>query len=462
MPPKRQQPDEGAKENNTEVSITTAKGRFFTFDMKEMVEAFENAHSKSKPPLTVERRHHREFFDKASTKSTTQYFSRIHAGPWLASLDGMIEERFELVRVDRYDRHGRGGVQPKYRDFTVGHDQKQSVLISGERYVVDKETRRKYLVAQTVDDDGDPRITIHVDPEEGEPRDFTNMLSEWFHEFGPLKGAVFTVDWKFLNRDSGARDRLVLESELEGQIERHVFGWIERMSSYEERGLPTSRGILLAGPPGTGKTLFCLSLMERAHDMTCIVVTADRINSRGVIADAFRLARNLAPSIVVLEDLDTLGGLDRRSGDHPLLGELLNALDGVESNNGVLCLGTTNHITAIDEALRDRPGRFDKVLVVDIPSQVARVDLLSKFGESFRLSDDINMEAVASLTDGYTGAWLLAALKDAELFSHQRGREIIEPKDVRDSIDEIDAGRIDARKDTHLSDPADEFREGYA
>ena len=101
---------------------------------------------------------------------------------------------------------------------------------------------------------------------------------------------------------------------------------------FESLGAGAARGVLLHGPPGTGKTL-CCSILINQTDATVIYVTRNAVTERGQIDDLYKLARFLAPTLVVFEDIDTLGGIDREESDHPLLGEFLNCLAGVEEND---------------------------------------------------------------------------------------------------------------------------------
>ena len=107
-------------------------------------------------------------------------------------------------------------------------------------------------------------------------------------------------------------------------------------------------------------------------DATVLYVARDAIQNVGQITDLYKMARRFAPAIVILEDIDTLGGLGRDEGDHPLLGEFLNCLAGVEENNGVVTLATTNHPEKLDWALTDRPVDLmsELLLIIQIQTSV--------------------------------------------------------------------------------------------
>ena len=113
-------------------------------------------------------------------------------------------------------------------------------------------------------------------------------------------------------------------------------------------------------------------------EATIFYITSENITDRGQISDIYDVARKVAPSIVVLEDIDTLGGIDRNRtvGDHPILGEFLNCLAGVETNGGVVTIATTNYTEYLDKALVDRPGRFDFRIDFGLPDEKLRNHIL--------------------------------------------------------------------------------------
>ena len=175
-----------------------------------------------------------------------------------------------------------------------------------------------------------------------------------------MNGNTVNAKLQFIKIDTVGWDDVVLSPEQRKSFDRNIVKFIENIELYDEKKLPTSRGCLLTGPPGTGKTLTCSAIMNQV-DSTIIYITSDDITDRGQISELYDIARKVSPTIVVVEDIDTLGGIDRNraGGDHPILGEFLNCLAGVESNSGVVTIATTNYPEYLDKALVDRPGRFD-------------------------------------------------------------------------------------------------------
>jgi ATP-dependent 26S proteasome regulatory subunit len=164
-------------------------------------------------------------------------------------------------------------------------------------------------------------------------------------------------------------------------------------------------------------------------DATCIYVARDSVEDIGDITRIYKLARKLAPTLVIIEDIDTLGGITRLDADHPLLGEFLNALDGVEANEGVITIATTNYSNKLDWAIADRPGRFDIRIDLGYPDADIRRGIIQQYLESFT-TDKINIDSLVKNTDGLSGAYLqeivrLAFMKALELVEYDPTKAII-------------------------------------
>jgi cell division protease FtsH len=132
-----------------------------------------------------------------------------------------------------------------------------------------------------------------------------------------------------------------------------------------------------------------------------------------MIGDIYKLARKLQPTLLIFEDIDTLGGISRYDGDHPLLGEFLNALSGVEANNGVVTLATTNHADKLDWALTDRPGRFDARMELGYPDGKTRGRIFEKYLKVIPHNGLLEMKHIVKDTKGLSGAYLEEIVRNA-------------------------------------------------
>ena len=140
---------------------------------------------------------------------------------------------------------------------------------------------------------------------------------------------------------------------------------------------------------------------------------------------------------MVIEDIDTLGGLDRRDGaSHPLLGELLASLNGIGPSGNVVTIATTNYPQYLDRALADRPGRFDIRIEFPIPNIELRQDILTKYLSKFNTTG-IKLSKLAKESDGLTGAYLREVVTTAYLISVEEGVEQITQKYLEESLKQV-------------------------
>jgi ATP-dependent 26S proteasome regulatory subunit len=183
--------------------------------------------------------------------------------------------------------------------------------------------------------------------------------------------------------------------------------------------------------------LCCETIMGMV-DATTIYVTSDSIDSIGQIKGLYKLARRLSPSLVIIEDIDTLGGLDRRErGNHPLLGEFLNCLSGVGGNDGVITIATTNYPENIDIALGDRPGRFDLRVKFGYPDKELRGYILEKYLKEFKTDKKLNLSKIIKETENMSGAYLKEIVMVAYMITVEYGVESISQKILDEAFDSV-------------------------
>jgi transitional endoplasmic reticulum ATPase len=212
---------------------------------------------------------------------------------------------------------------------------------------------------------------------------------------------------------------------------------LKNPESYRDIGVEAPKGVLLYGPPGTGKTLLAKAI---AHESDANFITAkgsDLLSkwygeSEKRIAEVFMRARQVAPSIVFLDELDSLAPIRGISAGEPqvtarILNQLLSEMDGLEELRGVVVIGATNRPDIIDPALI-RPGRFDELILVPIPDKGARREILKVHTKKMALAEDVDIEELVDLTDQYTGADLAAICKKAGRYAL---REEIHAKNVK-------------------------------
>ncbi len=201
---------------------------------------------------------------------------------------------------------------------------------------------------------------------------------------------------------------------------------LKHPDSFRAIGVEAPKGVLLYGPPGTGKTLIAKAI---AHESDANFITAkgsDLLSkwygeSEKRIAEVFMRARQVAPSIVFLDELDSLAPIRGAYSGEPqvtarILNQLLSEMDGLEELRSVVVLGATNRPDIIDPALL-RPGRFDELIMVPVPDEGARREIFKVHMKKMALAEDVGPEELVSLTDRYTGADIAAVCKKAGRFA---------------------------------------------
>ena len=341
------------------------------------------------------------------------YHSKSYIG-WGNTMMEVINRDYEIVRIGNYNSRMSGEASPIWLDEKIkkdGEELRIKIPHKMTMYLRSKTDGHGLVIAFYPYDTYELDIMYHFCSDSS--FDYTvwkNNLKEHFSTEGIYKNQAVTAGFDFLDTQQVDWKDIVLQKGAMSNLNRHIINFITNLPKYKDAGMRASRGILLTGPPGTGKTL-CCSILINQTDSTVIYVTRNVITDRGQIDDLYKLARFLAPTLVVFEDIDTLGGIDREESDHPLLGEFLNCLAGVEENDGVITLATTNYPQNLDWALADRPGRFDLRINFGYPDKDARKLIFEKYLNSCDQSN-INYKLWAKKTEGYSGAYLreLAAL----------------------------------------------------
>jgi hypothetical protein len=211
-----------------------------------------------------------------------------------------------------------------------------------------------------------------------------------------------------------ARENVILPEELLARIERHTFVFAEHADTLRAAGRSLKRGMLLYGPPGIGKTLTLMYLVGRMKGRTVLLTTG---LGMGLLDPVMQMARTLAPSMVILEDVDLIAeerGMPHSSGG--LLFELLNQLDGLGEDADVIFALTTNRPELLEPALAARPGRVDLAVELPLPDAEARRKLLRLYGEGLELVD-VDLDLFARQTDGASPAYIKELLRRAAVLA---------------------------------------------
>ena len=229
-----------------------------------------------------------------------------------------------------------------------------------------------------------------------------------------------------------------------------VVDFLKSSQKYRDIGGKIPKGVLLVGPPGTGKTLLARAVAGEAGVSFFRMSGADFVEmfvgvGAARVRDLFKQARNKAPCIIFIDELDAIGksrinsiagGNDERE---QTLNQLLVEMDGFDGTSGLIILAATNRPDVLDPALL-RPGRFDRQVLVDKPDLKGREAILQIHSKPVRLDPAVNLEVVARVTSGFSGADLANIVNEAALLAVRAGRKMVTQRDFDEAIEKTVAG----------------------
>jgi len=227
-----------------------------------------------------------------------------------------------------------------------------------------------------------------------------------------------------------------------------VVDFLKNPTKYQKLGGRIPKGVLLVGPPGTGKTLLARAVAGEAGVPFFSISGSEFVEmfvglGAARVRDLFEQAKQKAPCIVFIDELDALGRSRAAGGvvfshseQEQTLNQLLVEMDGFDSSKGVIIMAATNRPEILDPALL-RAGRFDRHVVVDRPDLKGRVDILRVHARKIKLSPEVNLETVAARTPGMVGADLANIINEAALLAARRGAEQVEMRDLEEAIDRV-------------------------
>ncbi len=249
---------------------------------------------------------------------------------------------------------------------------------------------------------------------------------------------------------------------------KEIIEYLKNPQKFVRLGAKIPKGVLLVGPPGTGKTLLAKAVAGEA-DVPFISISGSSFVEMFVgvgaarVRDLFAQAEALAPCIIFIDEIDAVGrvrGISPTGGaeerEHTLT-QLLTEMDGFDPKKGVIIIAATNRPEILDPALL-RPGRFDRVVVVDRPDLKGREAILRLHCREIKLAPDVDLKVIAARTPGMVGAELANIVNEAALLAARKGKDAVEMEDFEEAIDRVVAGL--ARKSRYLS-PEEKRRIAY-
>ena len=231
---------------------------------------------------------------------------------------------------------------------------------------------------------------------------------------------------------------------------KEIVEFLKDPRKYGRLGARIPKGILLIGPPGTGKTLLARAVAGEAGVAFFSISGSEFVEmfvgvGAARVRDLFEQARQKAPAIIFIDELDALGrargsfGLGGHDEKEQTLNQLLAELDGFDPSTGVVLLAATNRPEVLDPALL-RAGRFDRQVLVDRPDRKGRIQILQVHVKKVKLAPGLDLEQVAALTPGFSGAELANLVNEAALLATRRAADVVTLEDFTHAVERIVAG----------------------
>jgi len=253
----------------------------------------------------------------------------------------------------------------------------------------------------------------------------------------------------YMEKSTGVTFRDVAGQDEAKESLTEIIDFLHNPGKYTEIGAKLPKGALLVGPPGTGKTLLAKAVAGEANVPFFSISGSDFVEmfvgvGASRVRDLFKEASKVAPCIVFIDEIDTIGkSRDNRMGGNDereqTLNQLLAEMDGFDPTKGVILLAATNRPEVLDQALL-RPGRFDRRITIDRPNLAGRIATLQVHTRNIKLAEDVNLKKVALATAGCVGADLANLVNEAALRAVRKGRKLVTQEDMLAAFELVIAG----------------------
>ena len=231
-----------------------------------------------------------------------------------------------------------------------------------------------------------------------------------------------------------------------------IVSYLKNETVYKNAGAEIPRGVLLEGPPGTGKTLLAKAIASEAEANFISIAASEFVEvyvglGASKIRTLFQKARENKPCIIFIDEIDAVGrqrgaGVNMANDEREqTLNQLLAEMDGFADNDGILIMAATNRKDVLDSALL-RPGRFDRLLNVPLPDTQSRLSILKVHAKNKELKPDINLDILADLTSGFSGAQLKNLMNEGAIHAAREGNTVISLENLLEALDKVIIGIV--------------------
>jgi len=346
-----------------------------------------------------------------------------------------LEKNSEIKLITRFSNSSTEYSPATYEQIEIKRGKRISLCMHGWIFFTYKEVN---FVAYFYWEGMHPNADLYFNKNnEKEAIALIDEIRIFMKDFNFLKGEKLKVSsgryFSFLEYPKLGWRNVILPTEIKDEILLNIIFPLANKKLCKRHQIPWRRGVLLGGEPGTGKTLISKVLCNLLDKVTVLWVTSESIDDANDVRVLFKAARFFAPTLMIMEDIDFFGR-DRAIERSPVIGELLNQLDGNSPNEGVFILASSNRPGLLDKALANRPGRLDVKIEVKLPNLENRLKMIKLFSKGKKLVPNIDLQSIANQTEDFTGAHLKEVLVYAALHTIKNKEAYIKQESLNKAI----------------------------
>ena len=334
---------------------------------------------------------------------------------WLPDIAAGLDKWLKRKKIISTYQSGYGETWP----LRPGHW--EVIKVKGKEYLIPLNSivLMEDCTLEVNTDDYYGKVSIEVQSPVGTAQGILNKIRKSITKHGVMKGGVIAGS-TILERSTVSLDNFFVNSDVLKKIQTHILNLFdgEKEQAFHDAGMPFKRGVLLVGTPGTGKTTLGKIIEALNPGITTIWLEHGQIENN--MSACMKLARELSPTIIFMEDLDTVAVSREISVGNTVLGNILSEMDGRDENEGIIFIGTSNRPDDLDPAIL-RPGRFDIKIELDMPDTQTRNALLSKLLGKLSFPLNVTIDELSSFSKNHTQADIEELVRSAVLSALHEG-----------------------------------------